>query len=768
MNSKSFKNSQINLNFYSTDVPQITSFRPIIDKISALKDDAPYGARLLANELLKLINPNHNFEKEYDAQELKPIFEIIANLSGDLKLSHEEYVAFASPIPDTIIYSTAAFQKLLDGGLEIYEIETGEECFNIKNKVLYYLILERFYNINKLDAELIFESKNDGFCKYYELKIDFTFVDIEYEGKLPRLDLTKIKDNRHDSYDLLNEALSSIDLTKFKFEGFSILRFINRDKDFLIRRIQDVVKNINLKNKESLSNEIDNIFKSILRKEGLSYFFLPILELSGFPITENEYTKQSILLGQYLNFSKACNNCSIYSYLSKPIIWSYGIENDLNIDDEVFIEILQSRNITNYLGIPLFYRERFVGFIEIYSNSDNFNKNDALKLKSFLPHFAQLSNDFVEYLKNQLDKIILENYTSIQPALQWRFNEVAVSYLSKINIPDENVMLDEIVFKDIYPIYGAVDIKDSTRIRNATYKQVIIQHLKYIDDFLNVVSQQDRLQNIDIFKENIRKVFKYINDKGIEKNIVNIRTFLEKEVSKLLDEVRNSHFIDKELSQIILQIEEHNAQIIETGNDPFEKSLSTLTKAIKHEYDVLNNEIQHIFPCYFETFRTDGIEYDGYIGQSITPTQTFNITVLHDVRKKQILSMIRIIKKARELSAQLPIPLRTTQLLFVHPDKISISFREDEKRFDVEGGYNIRYQIIKKRIDKALIENSRERLVQPETIAIVFSNETVSTDILDNLKEIALMGLIHYDFEFHTLEELQGVSELRAIRVKVI
>ena len=209
-------------------------------------------------------------------------------------------------------------------------------------------------------------------------------------------------------------------------------------------------------------------------------------------------------------------------------------------------------------------------------------------------------------------------------------------------------------------------------------------------------------------------------------------------------------------------------QIIETGNDPFEKSLTILTRLIKEEYDHLNTEIQEIFPCYFETFRTDGIEYDGYIGQSISPTSTFKPKLLDKIRKKQILSMVSLVKKTREITKELPIPLRTTQLLFVHPDKISISFREDEKRFDVEGGYNIRYQIIKKRIDKALIENTKERLVQPDNVAIVFSNENIVSGIEKNLKEIAESGLIHPTFEYLSLEELQGVSELRAIRIKVI
>ena len=47
----------------------------------------------------------------------------------------------------------------------------------------------------------------------------------------------------------------------------------------------------------------------------------------------------------------------------------------------------------------------------------------------------------------------------------------------------------------------------------------------------------------------------------------------------------------------------------------------------------------------------------------------------------------------------------------------------EEKKFDVDGAYNARYEIIKKRIDKATIKDSSERLTQPGKIAIIYSHE---------------------------------------------
>ena len=51
----------------------------------------------------------------------------------------------------------------------------------------------------------------------------------------------------------------------------------------------------------------------------------------------------------------------------------------------------------------------------------------------------------------------------------------------------------------------------------------------------------------------------------------------------------------------------------------------------------------------------------------------------------------------------LPVPLQTTHLVLVQHAPLSIRFRFDEKRFDVDGAYNVRYEIVKKRIDKAVV-----------------------------------------------------------------
>ena len=129
--------------------------------------------------------------------------------------------------------------------------------------------------------------------------------------------------------------------------------------------------------------------------------------------------------------------------------------------------------------------------------------------------------------------------------------------------------------------------------------------------------------------------------------------------------------------------------------------------------------------------------------------------------------MANIVKLTDSLRGQMKLPLQTTQLIFVHERTIDINFRKDEKRFDVEGSYNIRYQILKKRIDKALIKGTTERLTQPGMIAIVYSSDRSAEEYVQYITKLQQEGILTEGIEFVEIEELQGVSGLKGIRARV-
>ncbi len=106
---------------------------------------------------------------------------------------------------------------------------------------------------------------------------------------------------------------------------------------------------------------------------------------------------------------------------------------------------------------------------------------------------------------------------------------------------------------------------------------------------------------------------------------------------------------------------------------------------------------------YFERYKTDGVEYNMYIGQSLVKNKSFDDVFLYNLRLWQLQLMCEMENVAHLARNEMEHDLQVASLILVHSNPLAIKFRMDEKKFDVDGAYNIRYEIIKKRIDKAHI-----------------------------------------------------------------
>ncbi|RYZ49980.1 MAG: hypothetical protein EOP49_15015 [Sphingobacteriales bacterium] len=92
----------------------------------------------------------------------------------------------------------------------------------------------------------------------------------------------------------------------------------------------------------------------------------------------------------------------------------------------------------------------------------------------------------------------------------------------------------------------------------------------------------------------------------------------------------------------------------------------------------------------------------------------------------------------------------------------------DEKKFDVDGAYNIRYEILKKRIDKARVKLTNQRLTQPGKLAIVYSHDKEATEYLNYLSYLQSIDYIGPEIERLELSDLQGITGLRALRASLV
>ncbi len=266
---------------------------------------------------------------------------------------------------------------------------------------------------------------------------------------------------------------------------------------------------------------------------------------------------------------------------------------------------------------------------------------------------------------------------------------------------------------------------------------------------------------------------------NIQQNIDTVQKGL-----KAGDEVVIIEFLTKEVDPFLRLLKERFSELEEPVKDyfnsldpqlnvvykkrkDFEESLTLINEEVSEIIETEQEKAQDVFPHYFEKYRTDGIEYNAYIGQSLVKSLKYNEIYLKNIRLWQLLVKVKIARRIKLLQPQLATKLDITQLILVHSNPLSIAFRQDEKKFDVAGAYNIRYEITKKRIDKALINGTSERVTQPGKIAIIYSHADEIRDYKKYIDYMIAKGYLTNNIEDVELEDLVGASGLRALRVEV-
>src|SRR4030095_10205752 len=199
----------------------------------------------------------------------------------------------------------------------------------------------------------------------------------------------------------------------------------------------------------------------------------------------------------------------------------------------------------------------------------------------------------------------------------------------------------------------------------------------------------------------------------------------------------------------------------------FEERVTRSADGISSYLELEEQTAQTIFPHYFEKQKTDGVDHQIYVGASLLEDGRFDPLYLKSLRLWQLMVTCGVALRVNRLKEKLPVPLEVTHLVLVQHAPLSIRFRFDEKRFDVDGAYDIRYEIVKKRIDKALIRGSEERITQPGKIAIIYSHSAEANEYRAYIDYLTSLGYFAGEVEDVELDELQGVHGLRALRVTI-
>jgi hypothetical protein len=677
-------------------------------------------------------------------------------------------MALAFMQPSSLFYYTPSFKEtFIDQQIEF---DTKEDEVN-NLRYFIKLVLERCYDIKVADNRKIIKhvrNYNTYSSRHYQLFIDSTYIQVHCKGSLPAFDEQWIKLLNVSDEEFLT-AFKTFPSGRFRLEGFCMLCVEDVTDDIAINQLKNAILQMYTADLKDTLESVEAAIGELLNDSRVQIGITPFFKINGKVVYDRCIVNKCVGISSVEHrIEKGITIQEIYNKFAtetQPYILPAITEEFLK--RKPYLSGLLENNIRSFMVYPIKTADGLLGVFELGSGEEGFVTSQTLEtLQPALPIITDLIYYMLESFDNKIERLVKQKFTPLQQSVEWKFNEVAWDYLVHTHDKKDDTV-SSVVFEKVHPLYGAIDIRDSTVKRNTALKNDFIIHLRATLQLLRKAAKKLSLPLIESLEFKCNNFLSTLNEMLTNEDELKLTEFFEHEIIVFLK------YLNSKLPELVDDIE---AYLLNTDmkkgefhhyHNCYEDSFEKINKNIAEYFDQEAEKMQEVYPFYFEKYRTDGVEYNIYIGQAITPEQPFDPIYLKNLRLWQVRTMAHIALINHHMQESLLVPLQTTQLILVHSLPIDISFRKDERRFDVEGAYNIRYEMIKKRIDKVRVKNTLERLTQPDKIAIVYANTFDAEEYLQHLCFLQNTNVLNDDLEILELEDLQGVRGLKALRVGV-
>jgi hypothetical protein len=605
-----------------------------------------------------------------------------------------------------------------------------------------------------------------GLPRHFNVDIDTRFVTLEVEGEKPALGEDDLKRMLAEplNLDLWKELLPP---EQFSFVGFGVMRAIDVTLQEVLSALKDDLLQKDAMTTPERVDHLEYRLRTLLRRPDLRLGLIAF-QNDGFEgINNARPVGRSLLLSDAV--APRCPH-KARSYYAK----AFNGTEPVIVEDLAACEVctgfeyhLRHQGLHNLLVMPLSYEGVTIGLLELASpNPGDVNAVNVRHLMEVVSLFTTAMKRLLEESEDRVQAIIKKQYTAIHPVVEWRFREAAMNYMTA-QAEGKAAESESIVFEEVYPLYGLSDIRNSSVQRNEAIQEDLVEQLGLA---LSVIVQASTEHHLPALDEIGFRISKYVHE--IESGLrsgdeATVLEFLRRDVEPLFDELAGLGASVREKAGAYRAAIDPGLGILYRKRKDFEESVMMINDTIGRYLDAQEEQAQAMFPHYFEKYKTDGVDYNVYVGASLQADRRFNMLYLHNLRLWQLMTMCGVVWEMDALQPRLKMPLQTAHLILAQNMPLAIRFREDEKQFDVDGAYNIRYEIIKKRIDKAEIRGTGMRLTQPGMIAIVYAQDRLAQEYRRYIEYLQSAGYLEPEVEDVTLNELQGVSGLRALRVRV-
>ena len=764
---------------YTGEVPliQLVSFNKLLEHYDEQLKSKDEFLAARAKYVLDAVAPYPELREGFDDLSLigkhnDVIKTILADTFSPV-LTHNEIKAASIPFANLVFNSSERFKKILKEAGDDFELEIRNLPDNLHYIMQCTVVLSFYYGFQLDFKRPLFYDIPDakGLMRHYRILYNADFMEItptEHAKELKQEDFEELLDN-FDNLELWKEKIPP---NSFISKGFVISNMFDVTAEHSISEIKSTLIGSNKRGAENFMDSFQDTFRSLFNLKNINVGF------AGYDLTSNRFLKiygkgieSFILKGKEMESCDAMLCGSSYSKLLDENAF-FAIPNVdkyyKNSGGEQPYKNLYDQGIKSAILAPIADEGNLLGVLELVSDKVNeLNSINANKLADVMPFIVSAVIRSIEEEQNLIDAIIQHECTTVHSSVYWKFQEEAKRFMN-YELVGEEPFFNEIVFKEVYPLYGQIDIKDSSKERNLAIQRDLMIQLSEIQTILEMAYKKLKLPIYEELTFRVNNHLEEVKDTLYTHSEQAVFDFVQEEVNPAF------HHLKREDKEIKVLIENYEGQIDPTTESyydhrrNYDESVMETNMKLAALLDKKQQDAQRMFPHYFERYKTDGVEHNMYIGTSIANDRTFDELYLNNLRLWQLQTMVEMENKHYSLKPNLPVPLDVTSLLLVYSTPLAIRFRMDEKRFDVDGTYNARYEIIKKRIDKSIIKGTNQRLTQKGKLAIVYSQKKDEREYLRYVHFLKAKGYFTNSIEIVELEGLQGVTGLKAIRAEIL
>ncbi|GAA0733524.1 hypothetical protein GCM10009430_47760 [Aquimarina litoralis] len=744
-------------------------YREFLHSENKLLRDRAQSVLKIAQEYPEL---EEGITSEERVQELLPQIELVLEDSFSQILQKNEIKIATIPFHNTVLKSTERYKNIVNAAG--YDFEP--QIKNLSEDHYYIMgcsiILGQYYGYRIDFRRPFFYDIPDasGIMRHYRILYNGDFIQIEKTDKAIEIteeDVAILIDN-FDNVEIWKEKFPP---DSWVFKGIVIANLFDATADVSLSEFKTSLLKYD-KTQGDFIGTFQNIFRGI--------FNLPEIKVGFSNYNEEERVLERVpfkTIDSYVLFDKFSDCCETalckgtYQSLfekSEAFAISDVTKTHTAYPDELMYSNLAKQNIKSAIIAPIEDNGKLLGVLEIVSpNSRELNSINANKLQDIMPYLVDSVLRSKAKAEDELELVIQQECTAIHPSVYWKFRQEAKRFILA-RVEENPTSFQEVVFDNVYPLFGQIDIKGSSEARNGSVQKDLILQLKAIDKVINKVVDIDPLPIYEQIKFRIDNYIESVSNQlqvDTEQKILN---FIKNEIKPLFKHLKGTNVALEGLINQYNNSLDKNTKMLYKHRKAYDESVMLINKKMAALLDQKQVEAQKMYPHYFERFKTDGVEHNMYIGESITKQDSFNKIYLYNLRLWQLQVMCEMENEYYQLKQDLPVPLDVASMVLVFNASLSVRFRMDEKRFDVDGTYNARYEVVKKRVDKAYIKGTNQRITEKGKLVVVYSQRSDEQEYLKYISFLQSKNYLEDDVEIVELDDLQGVTGLKALRVNIL